>query len=145
MIYINKDDIVSIIQERLMYESVALVTDKELENNEVLADIERKAIDLAISYIARRYNHTEIFGDTPIRNGVLVHIIASITVYRAVRRNAARKVPEDLAELYSDSIKNLERIQKGSMDLIDCPLLTKDDGAPISPVYGNNTKDDLFI
>jgi phage gp36-like protein len=145
MRYINRDDIVSVIQERLMYESVALVTDKELEDNEVLADIEGKVIDLAISYIARRYNHVDIFADTPIRNGVLVHIIASITVYRAVRRNAARKVPEDLAELYSDAIKSLEKIQKGSMDLIDCPLLTKDDGTPISPVYGNNTKNDFFI
>lgn len=145
MRYINRDDIVSVIQERLMYESVALITDKELEDNEVLADIEGKVIDLVISYISRRYNHADIFGDTPIRNGVLVFIVTSITVYRAVRRNAARKVPEDMAELYSDAIKNLEKIQKGSMDLIDCPLLTKDDGSPISPVYGNNTNNDFFI
>ncbi|MBS2099180.1 phage protein Gp36 family protein [Carboxylicivirga linearis] len=145
MKYVNKDDLISIIQERLMGESVALASGINLDDNSILDDIEEKAIDLAISYISGTYNHEQIFTDVPVRNGVLVQIIASIVVYRSVRRNAARKVPEDYSKLYSDAIKDLERIQSGVMNLVNCPKLTSDDGTAISPVYGNNTNDDNFI
>ena len=145
MKYINTDDLISIIQERLMNESVALVEVTNLDENTILNGIEEKAIDLVISYISGTYNHEQIFADVPIRNGVLVQIIASIVVYRSVRRNAARKVPEDYNELYKDAIKNLERIQSGAMNLINCPKLLNDDGTSASPVYGNNTNKDFFI
>ncbi|RQW04452.1 DUF1320 domain-containing protein, partial [candidate division KSB1 bacterium] len=104
-----------------------------------------KAIDLAISYIAGKYNHEQIFAAVPIRNGVLVQIIASIVVYRTVRRNAARKVPEDYIQLYNDAIRNLERIQSGSMKLVNCPVVTNEDGSPVSPLWGNSTNKDFFI
>ncbi len=145
MKYINKDDLISIIQERLMNESVALAEATELEANEILDNIELKVIDLVISYIAGTYNTNMIFGATPIRNGVLVQIIASIVVYRSVKRNAARKVPDDYVELYKEAIKFLERIQSGAMTLVDCPKLTTTEGTPVSPVWGNNTNKDFFI
>lgn len=145
MKYINTDDLISIIQERLMNESVALPEVTNLDENAILDGIEEKAIDLVISYISGTYDHEQIFADIPIRNGVLVQVIASIVVYRSVRRNAARKVPEDYTELYKDAIKNLDRIQSGSMKLVNCPRLTKDDGTSASPVYGNNTNKDFFI
>ena len=145
MKYINKDDLISIIQERLMNESVALAEATELEANEILDNIELKVIDLVISYIAGTYNTNMIFGATPIRNGVLVQIIASIVVYRSVKRNAARKVPDDYVELYKEAIKFLERIQSGAMTLVDCPKLTTTEGTPVSPVWSNNTNKDFFI
>lgn len=144
MKYINKEDLISIIQERLMSESVALATETTLEDNTILDDIEIKVIDLVISYIAGIYNHELIFADIPIRNGVLVQIIASIVVYRAVKRNAARKVPDDYVELYKEAIKFLERIQTGAMALINCPKLTTEEGTSASPVWGNNTNKDFF-
>ncbi len=145
MMYINKDDLIDIIQERLMTESVAMPTPTTIDENTILNSIEKKAIDLVVSYISGTYNHELIFAETPIRNGVLVQIIASIVVYRSVRRNAARKVPEDLIQLYSDAIKDLGRIQSGAMNLIDCPKSIKPDGTSTSPVYGNNTNDNFFI
>lgn len=148
MKYINKDDLISVIQERLMTETVALSPEAPLNDNTILNDIEEKAIDLVVSYISGKYDHTRIFPEdpeTPIRNGILVQIIASIVVYRSVRRNAARKVPEDHMQLYSDALKQLEKIQSGSMKLVNCPLLSNDDGSPVSPVYGNNTNDNFFI
>jgi len=145
MKYINKDDLISIIQERLMNESVALVTESTLEDNTIIDDIEEKAIDLVISYISGLYKHAEIFAATPIRNGVLVQIIASIVVYRSVKRNAARKVPDDYVELYKEAIKFLERIQSGAMALVNCPKLTTTEGTTASPVWGNNTNKDFFI
>ena len=145
MRYINKDDIVAIIHERLINESVAMDTAIPLVDNDIIIDIESKAIDLVISYISRRYNHVEIFSDTPIRNGVLVQLISSIVVYRAVKRNAARKVPDDYVELYKEAIKTLEKIQAGAMDLIGCPLLINFDGSPVSPLWGNSTNDNNFV
>lgn len=144
MKYINKDDLIAIIQERLMTESVALATETNLEDNTILDDVEEKVIDLVISYISGTYNHLLIFAETPIRNGVLVQIIASIVVYRAVKRNAGRKVPDDYVELYKEAIKFLERIQSGAMDLVNCPKLTTEEGTSISPVWGNNTNKDFF-
>lgn len=145
MKYINTDDLISIIQERLMNESVAMANVAELENNTILDDIEKKTIDLVVSYISGTYDHEQIFADVPIRNGVLVQIISGIVVYRSVRRNASRKVPDDLKDLYTDAIKDLERIQSGAMKLVNCPKLTNDDGTTTSPVYGNNTNKDFFI
>ena len=145
MKYINKDDLIAIIQERLMSESVAISEVTDLEANAILDDIELKTIDLVISYIAGTYNCELIFASQPIRNGVLVQIISSVVVYRAVKRNALRKVPEDYVELYKEAIKFLERIQRGEMKLVDCPKLTTTEGTSISPVWGNNTKKDFFI
>lgn len=145
MKYINKDDLISIIQERLMTESVALATESTLEDNTIIDDVEEKVIDLVISYISGIYNHVLIFADVPIRNGVLVQIIASIVVYRSVKRNASRKVPDDYVELYKEAIKFLERIQSGAMNLVNCPKLTTTEGAIASPVWGNNTNKDFFI
>ena len=146
MIYINKEDLISIIQERLMGESVSLAAGINLDDNTILDDIEQKAIDLAIAYISGTYDYTQIFAEAaPIRNGVLVQAIASIVVYRSVRRNASRKVPEDYIQLYNDAKKDLERIQSGALNLVNCPKLTTDEGTSISPIYGNNTNDDLFI
>ena len=145
MKYINKDDLVSVIQERLLDESIALVAMSSIDDNKIINDIEKKVINLAISYIAKKYDYAKIFTDIPIRNGVLVQIIACIVTFRSVRRNAARKVPEDYVNLYSDSIKQLEKIQSGAILLVDCPLLTNSDGTTTSPVYGNNTNKDFFI
>jgi phage gp36-like protein len=145
MRYISKDDIVSVIQERLMRDSIATEAPVEIEGSELLNDIENKAIDLAISYISGKYDCDKIFASSPIRNGVLVQVIASIVVYRSVRRNAARKVPEDYILLYNEAIKTLEKMQAGSVRLVNCPLLTKEDGTKASPLFGNNTNDNYFI
>ncbi len=144
MIYLENEDLYSVIQERLIGESLALPSGVNLDDNSILDDIESKAIDFVKSYISGLYNVTEIF-ETPIRNGVLVQIIASIVVYRSVRRNAARKVPEDLITIYNDAKKDLDRIQSGAMKLINCPVLTNEDGTSTSPMYGNNTNDYNFI
>lgn len=146
MRYLEKEDLISVIQERLMSESVAMASGINLDDNTILDDIEKKAIDTAISYISSVYDTAIIFDETtPIRNGVLVQTIACIVVYRSVRRNAARKVPEDYLQLYRDAIKDLEKMQSGRINLVGCPKLTKEDGTTVSPVYGNNTQDKFFI
>lgn len=142
MKYINKDDLITYIQERLLNECIMGANGVD---ETILTKIEAPVIDLVISYIGGKYKTSEIFGETVLRNGVLVQLISMIVVYRVVRRNAARKVPDDIIEFYKDAIKQLEKIQSGSQYLENLPLIQAADGTTASLVYGNNTKKDFFI
>lgn len=144
MKYLNKEDLISVIQERLLDESVI----NQANDDTTLNDIESKAIDFAISYISGRYDTDKIFATPPLRNGVLIQAIAQIVVYRAVRRNATRKVPEDFKDLYDEALRILSNIQKGSTKLKGLPEPTKEDGGKnimSSLLYGNNTDSDNYI
>lgn len=146
MWYINKDDLISVIQEQLLTGSVAQSAEVAINDNTIVNDREAKTISLVISYISGLYNCDTIFNEAePIRNDILVDIISAIVVYRCVRRNAARKVPEDCVKLYSDAIKDLEKIQSGVIRLVNCPERVTDDGSDPNPMYGNNTNDNFFI
>ena len=139
MKYIAREDLIEVIQGRLLDESVSELQD------ELLNGIESKAIDFAISYISGRYDTDKIFGDPFMRNGLLVQAIAMITVYRVVRRNAARKVPDDFTDVYTEAIKILSNIQTGAQSLPGIPEITGDSGTSGSLMYGNTTNNDFFI
>ncbi len=141
MKYLNKEDLISVIQERLLDESVI----NQANDDTTLNDIESKAIDFAISYISGRYDTDKIFATPPLRNGVLVQAIAQIVVYRAVRRNAARKVPGDFKDLYDEAVTILNNIQRGSTQLKGLPTPTTETTGNNKLLYGNNTDKDYFI
>ncbi|MDR0872996.1 MAG: DUF1320 domain-containing protein [Prevotellaceae bacterium] len=139
MKYITREDLIEVIQGRLLDESVSELPD------ELLNGLESKAIEFAISYISGRYDTTVIFGEPPMRNNLLVQAIAMIVVYRAVRRNAARKVADDFPDMYSEAIKILSNIQTGAQSLVGLPEVTGDTGTTGSLMYGNTTNKDFFI
>jgi len=139
MEYITREDLIEVIQGRLLDESVSELPE------ELLDGLESKAIDFAVSYISGRYNTSLIFGDPVLRNGLLVQAIAMIVVYRAVRRNAARKVPDDFPDMYSEAIKILSNIQTGAQLLVGLPEVTGDSGTTGSLMYGNTTNKDFYI
>ena len=139
MRYITREDLIEVIQGRLLDESVSELPE------DLLNGLESKAIDFAISYISGRYDTEKIFGDPVMRAGLLVQAIAMIVVYRAVRRNAARKVPDDFPDLYKEAKDILSNIQKGSQSLAGMPEVTGDSGTTSSLMYGNTTNKDFFI
>ncbi len=142
MIYINKADLVTYIQELLL--NASITGQNGQPDDAILTDIERETIDLVKGYLSGRYQVDKIFDNPPVlRNGILVQIISKIVIYHAIRRNAARKVPEDFATYYSDAIALLERVQTGAPALENLPLVTGENGASL--VYGNSTKQDFFI
>lgn len=158
MIYITKDDLITNSYERFIDESSKDVT-STLDKNEA------RAIAIVKSYISGRYDVNSIFaslvlpdetGDpegldepeyTPsIRHELLVEIIAKITLYKVFRRNAARKVPEDVKEDYEWAIKELAGVRNGSIPLIGLPPAVDESGQPISKtIWGNNTQTDYYI
>jgi len=141
MKYITPEDIEDVIQSRLFIESIA----NNANDDSIMTNIESKAIDLVKSYISTKYDVSKIFSDTPILNGILIQIISQIVAYRAVRRNAARKVPEDYIEVYKDAINMLAKIQSGAIKLENIPLKTIEEGNTSNLMYGNNRKEDYYI
>lgn len=142
MKYIDETDLASVIQERFLDESAANVAG----NDDILNDIESKAIAYAVSYISTRYNTDLIFDETtPLRNEVLRQIIAQIVVFRSVRRNAARKVPDDYTTMFTEATRQLERIQSGAMTLVGLPKLTDESGNETPVMWGNNRNSNFFI
>lgn len=142
MKYIDENDLASVIQERFLDESIANIA----QNNDILNNIESKAIDYAISYISTRYNTDVIFSEeTPLRSPILCQIIAQIVVFRAVRRNPARKVPDDYVNMFNDATRQLERIQTGAMKLVGMPLITDDAGNTTPLMWGNSTNQNYYI
>lgn len=138
MKYVEKEDLIEVIQERQLDDSVEL-------DDTILDGIETKAISFATSYISGRYKTDEIFGTPVKRHPLLVQAIAMIVVYRAVRRNASRKVPEDYTDTYKEAKEILSNIQSGKQSLDGLPEITAEDGSTAKLMYGNTTKDEFFI
>lgn len=150
MIYLIKEDLIEIIQEKLLDDSLQL-------DDTIIDGLEIKAIAFAASYISGRYKVNEIFGGTwwtedgtqPTtsikRSPILVQAIAMVVVYRAVRRNAARKVPDDYTDIYKEAKSILENIQKGSQKLDGLPENVNEDGSIGTLLYGNTTNDNYFL
>lgn len=138
MRYLKKEDLVEVIQERLLDDSLQL-------DDKILEGLEEKAIAFAKSYISGRYKTDEIFADPPLRNPLLVQALSMIVVYRAVRRNAARKVPEDYTDIYKEAVKILENIQSKAQTLDGMPEVTSEDGSSATLMYGNTTNPNFFI
>ena len=139
MRYITKEDLTEVTQSRLLDESVAE------SPAEILDGIEGKAIDFAVSYLSGRYDTDKIFGEPVMRSGLLVQAIAMITAYRCIRRNAARKMPEDIPDMYGEAVKILSNLQRGSQSLPGLPEVTGDKGTTGSLLYGSTAKRDFFI
>lgn len=142
MRYIEETDLASVIQERFLDDSTANIAGDQT----ILNDIENKAIAYAVSFISTRYNTDLIFSESePLRSPILQQIIAQIMVYRAVKRNAARKVPEDYVTMFNEATRMLERIQSGAMKLVGMPVLTDESGNNTPLMWGNTTNSNYFI
>lgn len=138
MIYITEEDILSVIQDAMSKASIE-------KQPEILDTLESQVIDEVKSYIGGRFEVEKIFGDPPIKHGMLVRIITCITVYRAVRRNAARKVPEDYDEMNTWAYDALIRISDGKMPLPGLPAtVDPETGIPLS-FWGDNRKPEYFL
>lgn len=140
MRYITLDDLKTDSQERFITESTA-------DNPESPDKISEQVVDLVITYMSGRYNTDLIFAEVdPIRNELLVDIIAKIVLYKIFRRNAARKVSTDIKEDYQWALKELEKINAGRTDLANLPKPTGTDDEPYSDsIWGNNSNRDFYI
>lgn len=140
MKYITMEDLTTVVQNRLLLESVE-------KDEELLDSIEDMAVSEAAAYIGGRYDVGKIFAEPPIRTGILVRVIACMVVTRAIRRNAARKVPDNIQELEDWAMSILIKIRDDIMPLPpDIPPVTDEEGNPETPlIYGHTRNDSWFI
>lgn len=140
MIYLSKEDLISLAFERFI--------DESSENNlEILDTVELQNIELIKSYIGSRYDVAEIFNPiAPINNEILKRVLIKLVLYDIIRRNAARKVPADYKEEYDKALELLEKIATGRMPLSGVPIPTDEDGNSTSnSLWGNNTNPNFYI
>lgn len=152
MKYITKEDLLDGSYEQYIRES-------SKDSFKIIASLEGKAIELVKTYLTK-YDTASIFGipildeeeeaepeyTPPIRHELLAEIIAKITLYKLIRRNAARKVPEDIKEEWEWAIKELERIRSGATILDGLPPKLDDNGNIASnSLWGNTTNQDFYI
>lgn len=86
-----------------------------------IENLEEETIDLVKTYLSRYYDISAIFGEKPIKNGVLTKIITKIIIYEAIRRNVYRKVNNGYQEDYNWAMETLEKLNNGKMILADLP------------------------
>lgn len=137
MKYIQQEDLIEVIQERLLDDSTQFT-------NATVEGLEEKAIAFVKSYISGLYRTDEIFGNTVLRHPILTFVIARLVVYWSVRRNAARKVPEDYKAIYDEAISILTKIQSGVQTLDGMPAVTDENGNQ-KLMWGNTTNPNHFI
>ena len=138
MIYIKQEDIKANIQETMLQASIE-------KDSGILDTLEAQTIDEVKSYIGARYDTSKIFGDPPIINGMLVRIIVSLVTYRAIRRNAARKVPHDYTEMRDWAYGVLENTRDGIMPLPDIPQAVDPETGEKLSLFGSNRKPEYFL
>ena len=138
MIYIKQEDIKANIQETMLQASIET-------DSGILDTLEAQTIDEVKSYIGARYDTSKIFGNPPIINGMLVRIIVSLVTYRAIRRNAARKVPDDYTEMRDWAYGVLENIRDGIMPLPDIPQAVDPETGEKLSLFGSNRKPEYFF
>ena len=138
MIYIKQEDIKANIQETMLQASIE-------KDSGILDILEAQTIDEVKSYIGARYDTSKIFGNPPIINGMLVRIIVSLVTYRAIRRNAARKVPDDYTEMRDWAYGVLENIRDGIMPLPDVPQTVDPETGEKLSLFGSNRKPEYFL
>lgn len=137
MIYLTPEDLIADSQERFITESSA-------DAPGVLDTIEKTVVALAISFLSGRYDTALVFAlGAPVRNEMLVDIMAKIMLYKLFRRNAARKVSTDIKEDYEWAMRQLEKLQTGRIT-VNLPAPT-DEGSFSNTIFGNNTNTDFYI
>lgn len=140
MIYIDKDYLISQAQERFIDES-------SQNDDEIIDKIELTQIAIIKTYLGTRYDVNTIFDeDSPIENEVLKEILAKLVLYKLIRRNAARKVPNDYKEQFDEAMKTLKEIATGIIRLDGVPHAVDTNGSVVSSsISGNLSNPNFYI
>ena len=140
MIYIDKDYLISQAQERFIDES-------SQNDDEIIDKIELTQIAIIKTYLGTRYDVNTIFDeDSPIENEVLKEILAKFVLYKLIRRNAARKVPNDYKEQFDEAMKTLKEIATGIIRLDGVPSAVDSSGSVVSnSMSGNLSNPNFYI
>lgn len=123
------------------------ITESENDFVGVIDELEANAIALVSSKIAHRFDVINIFNKTGTqRHRIVVKILALLVIYDLVRRNSARKVPDDFRLDWEWANKFLNDLRDGKEYPQDLPPLDINSQNNLSKVYyGNNRNKDFYL
>lgn len=139
MIYLQNKDLNAYTIERLIDES-----DHDFE--QARDELELHRISEVKSMISKYYNVDSIF-NTPIRHPHIVKILTKMVSYDMKKRNAMRKVPNDIEKDLEWAERELDKMHRGIIKFDDLPLKPSDGtGTPASKMlYGNLRNENFYI
>lgn len=141
--FITKQDLELYIQGKLL---TANSEGNPLLESPILIGIEGIVLDYISSRLSSKYDMDTAFNAAPEdRNGVVLSIVLRMVLYKFIRRNAARKVPEDYRKDYEEAMLELKMIQKGEIIPGLPPLLDDEGAAQPLPIHGNSTNTDNYL
>ncbi|TLP81367.1 DUF1320 family protein [Maribacter sp. ACAM166] len=108
---------------------------------------EKKAIAIISSRLTGRYSLAAIFdADEDERNYLIIHYVVTITLYRTLKRNAARKMPSDFKEDFDMVMADLDKIMAGKLTPDGLPEITDGNGKVVEkPMHGNRRTTNFYI
>lgn len=139
-LFLTAEDFEPHIQSKL------LTANSENALETIMEPIEKQNIAFIRSKLSGRYDMDPVFdAEADERNQVILKILLKMCLYDFIRRNAARKVPDDYREDYNWAIKELEKLQSGHA-YANLPGYEDGNGDPIlKPIWANNTNNDNYI
>lgn len=143
MKYLQEKDLKSYTQERLLNESLADFQDAKDQ-------FEEHRISEIKVMISKYYDVAKIFSETePVRHSHLVKILTKMVGYDIKKRNAARKVSDDVNKDLEWAEKELDKMHRGIIKFDDLPTKPTDPNNPGSPaskmLYGNISNKNFYI
>lgn len=139
MIYLQNKDLIAYTQERLLNESV-----KDFEQAQ--DELEDHRITEVKSMISRYYDVEKIFS-TPIRHAHIIKILVKMVGYDIKRRNAMRKVPDDVKDDLTWAERELDKMHRGIIRFDDLPAKPTDGSGTTASkmLYGNLKNENFYI
>ena len=137
MRYLKKDNLIALAYERFIDESTG-------DFQDTIDLIELQNIEIIKGYIGSLYDVELIFHETePIHHGMIIRILSQLVMYDIIRRNAARKVPEDYKEQYEKAMALLEKIAFGKFEIKDLPKPSTEERD--HELWGNISNPNFYI
>lgn len=139
--FLTTDDLNSQIFSQFLTER------SEEDNDAILESIEAQNIQLIRSKLKGRYDTDAIFSASGSdRHYLIIMILAKLTLYQFIRRNAARKVAEDYTKEWEWAMKTLEAIKAGKEVPDGLPLPVDENGDEIGRIiYADTKNNDYYI
>tara|TARA_R100001369_G_C3320395_1_gene168818 strand:- start:925 stop:1353 length:429 start_codon:yes stop_codon:yes gene_type:complete len=139
-IFLTEEDFEADIQSRLLEANSTAGASYTLEK------IEKRQIDYITSKLSGRYDMETVFAEEDDdRNGVILQILMNLVLYKFLRRNAARKITDDIRTDYEWALKELDKLESGNA-YAGLPS-RKDEEGEVKPrvIYGNNKNPNNYL
>lgn len=123
-------------------------TERSDENNDaILEALEMQNMEVMRSKLAGRYDTDAIFSATGTdRHPLIVMLLTKLVLYAYIRRNAARKVPDDFVREWEWAMKTLDAIEAGKQVPAGLPVPVDENGDEVGRIIWANTKNnDYYI